>query len=232
MRAVTLGLLVWLGLAGPAHAAQPDAAFVARVGDAIARAVASRMGPGAAVRVEQIGVTATPASGPIEVTPAPDARTGRSSLYSLTINLPAGPRRIGSAMATVLVETDLLLATRALARGDELTEADVVAVRGGAEGVVLRRLPVAVETLGARMTRSVVEGAVLSADVLSVQWSVRSGREVRVCARVDGIEARGIGVAIENGRIGAIVRVVNPDSKKTLVGRVVGPGEVEVIHGS
>ena len=135
-------------------------------------------------------------------------------------------------MATVHVETDLLRATRALARGDELTEADVVAVRGHAQGVVLKRLPVAVETLGARMTRAVVEGAVLSADVLSVQWSVRSGRQVRVCARVDGIEARGIGVATENGRIGAIVRVVNPDSKKTLVGRVVGPGEVEVIHGS
>ena len=53
MRAVTLGLLVSLGLAGPAHAAQPDAAFVARVGEAIAREVGSRMGPGVAVRVEQ-----------------------------------------------------------------------------------------------------------------------------------------------------------------------------------
>jgi flagella basal body P-ring formation protein FlgA len=73
---------------------------------------------------------------------------------------------------------------------------------------------------------------VLSIDVLLVQWSVRSGRRVNVRARVGGIEAQGLCVAIENGRMGAVVRVVNPDSKKTLVGRVVGPGEVEVIHGS
>ena len=232
MRAVVLGLLVSLGLGGSAHAAPPDAAFVARVGEAIARAVAGRMGPGATVRVEQIGVTATPAAEPIEVTPAPDARTGRPSLFSLTVSTPAGMRRIGSALATVLVETDLLRASRALARGDELSEGDVVAARGAVVGVALKRLPVAMEAVGARMSRTVDQDAVLSHDVLSAQWLVRSGQQVRVRAVVDGIEAHGLGIATEHGRAGAIVRVVNPESKKTLVGRVVGLREIEVIHGS
>ena len=163
---------------------------------------------------------------------APDGRTGRASLFSLTVNTPAGPRRIGSAMATVVVETEALRATRTLSRGDELAEADMVTSRGEVAGVAFKRLPVAIETVGARMTRPVEEGGVLSNEVVSAQWPVRSGQQVRVRAVVDGIEAQGLGIATEHGRVGAVIRVVNPDSKKTLMGRVVGLGEIEVIHGS
>ena len=232
MRVLAFALIVSLAPLGSARAATPDAAFTARVGDAIARAVGRRMGPGTTVRVEQVRVTATPSDEAIDVTPAPDARTGRPSLYSLTVTTSAGPRRIGSAMATVIVETDLLRATRALVRGDELSEADVVATRGEAAGVGIKRLPITSETVGARMSKAVEEGAVLSNEVLAVQWLVRSGQQVRLRAVVDGIEAHGLGIATEHGRAGAIVRVVNPESKKTLVGRVVGLREIEVIHGS
>ena len=231
MRRIILGVFISIVLGDTARAVSPDPTFAARVGEAIARAVAARMGPGAAARVEQLSITATPGTGPLEVTPAPDARTGRLSSYSLTTITPGGPRRLGSAMATVRVETDMLRATRALARGDTLIQDDVVAGRGDADGVVLKRLPIAAETLGARVKRAVEEGALLSSDVLSVPWSVRSGQQVRLRAVVDGIEAHGMAVATENGRIGTVIRVVNPDSRRTLVGRVVGPGEVEVMHG-
>lgn len=231
MRTLGIGLLV-LAHAALVCAAPLDPLFAGRVGEAIARSVATRMGPNTAVRVESLSITATPAAGPIDVTPAPDARTGRASLYSLTVTTPAGPRRIGSAMATVHVEADVLRATRALSRGEELSEGDVVAGRGPAVGVALKRLPVASEALGARVVRAVDDGAVLSVDVLAVPYSVRSGQQVRLRALVDGILAQGMGVATENGRIGAVIRVVNPESKKALTGRVIGPGQVEVIHGS
>ena len=232
MRSAVLALLACLASGPPADGAPANAAFVARVGEAIASAVGARMGPGAAVRVEQITVTATPSDGPIEVTPAPDARTGRPSMYSLTVYTPAGPRRIGSAMATAHVEAALVRAARAVTRGDELTEADVVAARGTADGVTLKRLPVIVEVVGARVTRPTAAGAVLSTDVLAVQYSVRSGQQVRLRVVAAGIEASGIGVAAESGRIGTVIRVVNPDSKRTLMGRIVGQGVVEVLHGS
>lgn len=232
MRLRLLALLVLAGTAAVSDASPVDAAFTARVSDAVARAVSRRLGAQAVVRVEDVAVTATPAEGPIQATPAPDARTGRASMFSLTVDTPSGPRRVGSAMATVHVETDVLRATRRLERGEELTEADVVAVRGMAAGVALKPLPVGVEAVGARLTRAVDEGGLLSTDVLSVQWAVRSGQQVRLRAVVDGIEAQGLGVATENGRVGAVIRVVNPDSGRTLVGRVVGIKEVEVQHGS
>jgi flagella basal body P-ring formation protein FlgA len=61
---------------------------------------------------------------------------------------------------------------------------------------------------------------------------VRSGQQVTLRARVGAIEARGVGVAVENGQSGSLIHVVNPDSRRTLIGRVVGAGEVEVVHGS
>ncbi len=62
---------------------------------------------------------------------------------------------------------------------------------------------------------------------------VKSGQQVSVRARVGTIEARTHRRRdAERTRSGDLVRVVTPDSKKTLIGRVVASGEVEVLHGS
>ena len=55
---------------------------------------------------------------------------------------------------------------------------------------------------------------------------------VVVRARVGGIEAEGRAIASQNGVAGDVIRLVNPDSRRTLQGRIVGAGEVEVIHES
>ena len=60
---------------------------------------------------------------------------------------------------------------------------------------MLRRLPVAVDDRSARAhdATSVAEASVLSTDVLTVQWSVRSAAAVTSCARAsDGVEATGM----------------------------------------
>lgn len=232
MSRLTLLLAIALAGAGTAGAAPAvDPAFEARVREAILGAVESRIGqPGAAI--DALSITATPVEGAIEATPAPDARTDRPSLFSLTVTTPQGPRRVGSAMATVNVIAQVVRARAPLARGAELTGADVEAWHGPIGRAALKRLPQPREIEGAKTARAIDAGGVLTSDVLTVPPSVRSGQQVKVRAVVDGIVAHGLAIATENGRLGAVVRVVNPDSKRTLVGRVVGPGEVEVIHGS
>jgi flagellar basal body P-ring formation protein FlgA len=225
-------VLVFAAAATLAAAPSPDEPFLARASAAIAQAVRQRMGPEVDVAVDEIAVTAAPVAGEVEATPAPGARTGRPSHFSLTVTTASGPRRVGSAMATVRVEGAVLRAARALARGDVLSESDVVVARGRADRVALRRLPAAAEIAGARVTRAVPEGEVLAIDVLALQPAVRSGQQVRLRATVGGVVAHGVAVATENGRLGEVVRVVNTDSKRTLTGRVVGAGEVEVRHGS
>ena len=61
---------------------------------------------------------------------------------------------------------------------------------------------------------------------------VRSGRDVVTLARIEGLEVRGRAVAVQSGDLGEVVLVVNPDSRKRLRGRVVGPALVEVLHVS
>ena len=209
----------------------PDPAFEARVREAIVIAVESRIGqPGAAI--DALTITATPIDGAVEATPAPGARTDRPSLYSLTVTTPRGPRRVGSAMATVSVVAQVVRAKAALTRGAELAPGDVETWHGPIGSATLKRLPRPAEVEGATASRAIDAGGILTADVLSVPPSVSSGQQVKLRVTVDGIVAHGLAIATENGRLGAVVRVVNPDSKRTIVGRVVGRGEVEVIHGS
>ena len=225
-------VLLGLVLAGaPVRSAPSDDPFVARARTAIVEAVEARIGQPGAV-VERVAVTATPMDGPLSATPAPDARTGRPSLFSLTVETARGARRVGSAVATVAVVADAVRARVPLGRGDSVTAADVELVRGPIGVAPLRRLPQAAEIDGAVAARPVAAGTVLTADLLKVVPSVRSGQQVRVRAVVGGIEAHGLGIASENGRLGAVIRVVNPDSRRTILSRVVGRGEVEVIHGS
>ena len=232
MRPCLAVLIVLCAGAAAAPPAAADAPFDARAAEAVVQAVKARMRGVLAVEVESIEVTATPMPGDLVATPAPDARSGRKSLFSLTVETPAGPRRVGSAMATVRVEANLLLAAAPLARGTTLGAGDVVAARDIAHGVAFRPLPVLSEVAGARLTRTLDAGAPVTDDVLTVLPAVRSGQPVTVRAVVGGIVAEGTAVAAEHGRIGEVVTVVNPDSRRRLQGRVVAPGEVEVMHGS
>jgi flagella basal body P-ring formation protein FlgA len=232
VRSLFLLFAALVSLDGPIVAAQRDPLFDERAAEAVARAVESRMGRGAAAEVEAITVTATPLDGSLEARPAPDARSGKPSLFSLTVATPAGPRRVGSAMATVRVTADLLHAAAPLMRGAIIAEGDVASTRTRVELVAFRPLPVVSEVLGARVTRTLDAGAVLTGDVLAVLPAVKSGQQVRVRASVDGIVAYGVAVASEHGRVGEVIKLVNPDSKRTLSGRVTAPGQVEVLHGS
>lgn len=231
MRYAGLWLLAVVLGSVPLASAPAGDAFAARARAAIVQAVEARLGQSGAV-VESITVTATPLDGPLVATPAPDARTARPSLFSLTVETPQGPRRVGSAVATATLIGDAVRSRTALARGARVTAADVEVVHGAIGSSPLKRLPQLAEIEGALAVRPIEPGTTLTADLLTVPPSVRSGQQVRVRAVVGGIEAHGLAIASENGRLGAVIRVVNPDSKRTIRSRVVGHGEVEVIHGT
>jgi flagella basal body P-ring formation protein FlgA len=231
MRRALVVLLLALAAAPLSSAPVVGDAFAARARAAIVLAAEARLGQAGAT-VESLSITATPLDGPLIATPAPSARTGRPSLFSLTVETAQGPRRVGSALATVAVVADAVRARVALGRGASLTAADIEPVRGPIGVSPLRRLPQAAEIDGAVAARPVAAGTVLTADLIKVVPSVRSGQQVRVRAVVGGIEAHGLAIASENGRLGAVIRVVNPDSRRTILSRVVGRGAVEVIHGS
>lgn len=83
-----------------------------------------------------------------------------------------------------------------------------------------------------RLRRPLPADAVLTTAVVQRAAPVRSGSGVVTIARVHGVEVRGRAVAAQDGDIGDLVIVVNPDSRKRLRGRVVADALVEVLHVS
>jgi flagella basal body P-ring formation protein FlgA len=198
---------------------------------AIVRSASERLGPSVEVSVQDLQINAMPSTGPITAVPEPAARVGRPSVFSLTAQTATGPRRIGSAVAVLDASAAYLRVRRPIRRGEELAAADVEELRGQIADVPLKALPGLEAVTGARATRDLAPGTVVTASVVAAAPMVKSGQQVSVRARVGTIEARTIAIATQNGQAGDMVRVVTPDSKRTLIGRVVASGEVEVVHG-
>jgi flagellar basal body P-ring formation protein FlgA len=204
----------------------------AAVKAAIVRSASARLGAGAEVSVQDLQVNATPAAGPITAVPEPAARVGRPSVFSLTAQTASGPRRIGSAVAVIEASAPHVRARRAIRRGEALTAADVEETNGQIGDVPFKLLPSLGAVTGARATRDLEAGTILTSPIVAAAPLVKSGQQVSVRARIGNIEARTIAIAQQNGQAGDLVRLVTPDSKRTLVGRVLASGEVEVVHGS
>jgi flagella basal body P-ring formation protein FlgA len=224
-------------LAGAAATAAPDARPAApAVADAVRAAIVSvvsaRVGDGVSVEVEDVRVHgAVPAEGLIAA-PDPGARAGRSAVFSLSAGARTARRRVGSAVALVRLSGWSLRAARPLARGESIAAADVVAVDGDLGEVPLRALPDRAAIVGARAARDIAPGDPLTDLVVRPVPLVQSGDEVIVRARVGGVEAEGRAIAAQAGGAGAVIQVVNPETRRLLKARVTGRGEVEVIHES
>ncbi len=132
--------------------------------------------------------------------------------------------------AEVHVTVDHVRATHPVLAGAVLTAADFSAVREAVTGLPFRRLPTAADVLGARALRSLAAGDVIQSGFIVAPLIVHAGEPVTVIARVGGVEVSARFVAADNGRAGDVVRVVNPETKRTLRARVVTSGTVEVLN--
>src|SRR5262249_25652696 len=140
------------------------------------------------------------------------------------------PVRIGYARARVRIAVPHAVARRAALRGSVLQDDDVEARDGEVANVPLRRLPTVREIVSGRALRNLNEGDVVSSAAVTVAPAVRSGQEVRASVMAGGAEVTASLTAAQDGEPGAIIRVVNRDSRRQLKARVVSQGVVEVIH--
>ncbi|MGH9308265.1 MAG: flagellar basal body P-ring formation chaperone FlgA [Vicinamibacterales bacterium] len=195
------------------------------VAEAVAQAVAERLGGDARVEVTRLQSAVSTAAA-VTASPAPGARTGAPARFTL---FDAG-KRIGTASATVRVTATHVRARQALARNQHITAADVEEVDAELVDQPMRRLPALSDAIGARLRRNVAAGEPITAAVIEVPALVKSGDAVRVVVRVGAVEAEGRGVASGSGYIGDIVTVVNSGSRRPLKARITGPGQVEIIQ--
>lgn len=122
----------------------------------------------------------------------------------------------------------VLVATRLIRRGEELgptvLEVQEREVTGLADGCFSAIEQVA----GMRLRRALGGGQVLTRLHAEARPVVNRGEEVELVARGKGIEVSTEGIALEDGVVGARVRVRNAASGKVLYGQVTGAGTVRV----
>lgn len=225
------GLIGATGVVRPASAAEPSVVDAQRVRQAIAHAVRARMGEDAHVEISGLEVEGQGFAEFVEAVPFPDARVGGRVQFRL---LDAGgggerARHAGRASAVIGVEVEHVRARTLLPRGRDVAEDDIEASRDRLPSLPLRRLPRSSEVTGARALVHVAPGEVVTRSAVSARAAVRSGQTVRAIARVDGLEVVASLVAVQDGAPGAVIRVVNRESRKELRARVVAGGVVEVV---
>jgi flagella basal body P-ring formation protein FlgA len=218
--AVLLGLALALAMPLPAPQAEVE------VRAAIVAAVRGRMGD-AEVSIDGLRIRGRVDLGDVRAVPDAGSRVGGPMRFILTAGQP--PRvvvRTGSADAVVHVRLRHARATRALGPGTVLAAGDAATVDGDPGRVPLSRMPEAAALVGLRLRRAVAGGGTIAGDAVTTPPLVRSGDEVATSVRVGAVTAEGRAVAIEDGALGAIVRV--QVDRRRLRGRVTAAGEVEI----
>jgi flagellar basal body P-ring formation protein FlgA len=225
--------LTWALLAAWPAAADRVADPNALVEAAIRRAVAQRLGSGAEPSVHvgavQLSAQYTPGD-PLLAVLEPAARAGSPIRVGLVVDRGGRRLRVGQAEAVVRISVPHARARTALIRGATLGPESVDLVTSDIGDLPLRPLPRAVA--GGRLVKPLSAGEVIVASAVSLPPLVRSGEVVVVRVVGPGLDVRGRAIAVQSGALGDRIRVVNPESGRALQVRVVGPGEVEVIHGA
>jgi flagella basal body P-ring formation protein FlgA len=202
--------------------------------DAIVDAVRARMGADATVVVEPLDVAWTALPLAEDVVFGPGASLGGPVTVLLRASVVRGGAATLAPVARVRVRIQVTAdhwhTTRAVPRGTVLAEGDVASARHVIATGAIDRLPSAADVVGAAALRDLPGDACVTARAVRPMPAVRAGDAVAGLVRSAGLEVRAGLVAVDAGRIGGLVRVRHPETKRMLTARVVGRGEVDVVR--
>jgi flagella basal body P-ring formation protein FlgA len=220
-------VLVTLGVASSFGVASGFSRSSEIAHDAIVEAVRSRMGAGVEVVVNDLVVTGTIAAAAARAIPEPDARLG--AVIRFTLQSADGTTPLGSATARISAIVPHMHAVLPLERGADIAADEVAAVAHVVSAGPMRPWPGAAATVGSKLLQPLATGACVSRQSIQAVQAVRVGQDVTAIAHIGGVEARAVMVAAGSGDAGAVIRVVNRQSRRALKARVVSAGIVEII---
>jgi len=151
-------------------------------------------------------------------------------LSCLQENLNKGLGIVGRAVATVYVAVEHARAASPVKRGAILSDTDLAISLEELGPTPLAAVPVRADLVGSRAVRDLMPGEVVTAGLVRIQPLVKAGEIVRATFRLGVVEATGQALAQQSGHRNDRIRLINPESRRPMFGRVTGPGEVEVIH--
>lgn len=164
----------------------------------------------------------------IEVRSDPAARLAGSVPLTLVLSSAGRELRRGVVTARIRVDGRMLVVARPLPKGslvgpDDVREkaCDVTAIPAGA--------PASADALvGRRTVRALAEGLPWRIDLVEDPPLVVRGQRVQLRLVAGALRLDARGKAKDDGRRGDVVRVLNEDSRREVVGRVAADGAVDV----
>ena len=122
----------------------------------------------------------------------------------------------------------VMIATRALRRGDQLRQGDLVAQKRDVSGVRFNFLTPSEEYVGHRLARGVSAGAILNRNALLRPKLVSRGQKVSVAVGGRNWQIVMDGIALDDGGLGSLVRIRNAKTRRVVRGEVIAPARVRV----
>jgi len=228
-----LPLLLVVAGVSPVYAQAPaSAALQQRVATAFVAELRSRLGSSAEITIGNLHVSVREdKAGALAVVPSPRATLDAPVEFVIVGAGASGkPMQVGRGRADVFVSMPHVQAARTLVRGSVLTPDDLVSITGDPGGVPLKRLPTAMDLIGATLRRDTASGEVLTLQEAVLPLAVRAGDTVQALATIGTVQVWAELTAVDNGAEGAVVRVVNRETRRELRARVLRAGVVEVMH--
>jgi flagella basal body P-ring formation protein FlgA len=197
--------------------------------EAIATAIADRLGPDTAITIRSVDPVVDDMRFR-DAVPDPAAKLGRAIWFTLSSD-EAGLPRTQQVLADVQVTVDCVRVLRDIERGHVITAGDVTEAREDAAGAPLHRLPLLAQVVGARALRPIAAREIVLTGFVAGKRAVAAGDTVTVIAVSGPVEVTATLVAVDAGDPGDVIRVVNKETRRYLRTRVISAGVVEVVHG-
>ena len=225
-------MTVWtllLALAAPAAVSLPPA-----VEAAVTTAVRARVGADAEVSITAVERLQLPEGDVIDAVIQPGATIGGPVALVLRGVVVRDGATVVAPVGRVVVRLRIVVthfhASHAVARGSHLAANDLVEARHALPRGPLKAWPSSDVLDHGRVLQDLAADACLSARVVAPSVAVVAGRDVSAVVREGRVEVRAALVAVDSGGVGSEVRVMHPESRRTMRARVVGRAEVESRH--
>jgi flagella basal body P-ring formation protein FlgA len=121
-------------------------------------------------------------------------------------------------------------AARQLHRGAAIADDATLFVDGDLGSIPIQPLPQREAITGAIAAREIARGEVVTAAMVNAPPVIKAGDKVIARAISGKVYVQAVVVAAQPGAVGDVIRCVNPDTRKAMAARIIGPGVAEVIH--
>jgi flagellar basal body P-ring formation protein FlgA len=156
-----------------------------------------------------------------------DYNPARATFTATLTPVSAPTRQIGVSGAIERL-IDVPVARNTLARGAMIASGDIETLQIRESLIKADTLVNASDLVGQTPRRVITAGKVIKASDVEIPLSVKRGDKITLLYRLGAMELSAQGRAVQEGRMGDRIKVVNTDSNKPMQGTVSGDNQVEV----